>query len=91
MDLQDTEAPNLHQPPPPPPPPPPSHVEQRVWGLGYTFRTVVRAVYRNFAKGGRIWGMEKRGGAEALCVQSTPSRGIRGHAPLGKFCDFLCS
>ena len=25
-----------------------------------------RAVYRNFAKGGgRIWGMEKRGGAEA--------------------------
>ena len=22
----------------------------------------VRAVYRNFAKGGRIWGMEKRGG-----------------------------
>ena len=24
-----------------------------------------RAVYRNFAKGERIWGMEKRGGAEA--------------------------
>ncbi len=48
-----------------------------------------RAVYRNFAKGGRIWGMEKRGGAETLCVQSTPSRGIRGPAPPEKFCDFL--
>ena len=24
---------------------------------------LVRAVYRNFAKGGRIWGIDKRGGA----------------------------
>ncbi len=31
-----------------------------------------------------VW--KKEGGAEALCVRSTPSRGIRGHAPPGKFC-----
>ena len=30
------------------------------------FQFASRAVYRNFAKeGGRIWGMEKEGGAEA--------------------------
>ncbi len=46
-------------------------IEADIKGLSYGDRNDVivysrRAVYRNFAKGGRIWGMEKRGGAEAL-------------------------
>ncbi len=53
--------------------------------LPVLFMVLSRAVYRNFAKGGPIWGMEKRGGGGTLCMRSTPSRGIRGHAPPGKF------
>ena len=31
--------------------------------------TLSRAVYRNFAEGGRIWGMDKRGGARRVEAQ----------------------
>ncbi len=34
-------------------------------------------------RGGANLGYGKKRGAEALCVRSTPSRGIRGHAPPG--------
>ena len=30
--------------------------------LGNNWWLLIRAVYRNFAKGGRIWGMKKEGG-----------------------------
>ena len=32
-------------------------------------RSPLRAVYRNFAEGGRIWGMDKRGGARRVEAQ----------------------
>ena len=32
--------------------------------VGMCEYTTGRAVYRNFAEGGRIWGMDKRGGAQ---------------------------
>ena len=38
--------------------------------LGYLeIHSPFRAVYRNFAEGGRIWGMDKRGGARRVEAQ----------------------
>ncbi len=69
-------------------------VVQGVWHIrreyqpnceGMAYHIVIRAVYRNFAMVGEFGVWEKEGAEEALCMRSTPSRGIWGHAPLGKF------
>ena len=41
------------------------------FSIGYSneVANTIRAVYRNFAKGGRNWGMDKRGGARRAEAQ----------------------
>ncbi len=47
-----------------------------------------RAVYRNFAKGGSIWGMEKRGGWKLCACKARHLGGSGGMLPRENFVIF---
>ncbi len=49
---------------------------------------IARAVYRNFAKGGPIWGMEKRGGRKRCACEARHLGGSGGMLPWENFVIF---